>query len=127
MRSFVPAFTDPSAGGSTGIGAATVKLLAEAGAIIYIGDVNAEAADQLCKEYSGVSFVECDVTKYGDIYTLFRTAYDQHGKIDHAVSCAGIFGKHDIDSILYSPSDTEDCFRNGQLVRSEAHDRLGQN
>ena len=56
-----------------------------------MGDVNAEAAKQLCDEFPTVSFVECDVTKYEDIYRLFRTALDKYGRIKHAVSCAGIY------------------------------------
>lgn len=58
---------------------------------MFLGDVNKEAAEQLCKDYSGLTFVQCDVTKYEDIYNLFKTAYDKHNKVDHAISCAGIF------------------------------------
>ena len=35
--------------------------------------------------------MKCDVTKYDDIYNLFKTAYDKYGRVDHAVSSAGIF------------------------------------
>ena len=31
------------------------------------------------------------MSKYSDIYNLFKKAFDQHGTIDHAISCAGIF------------------------------------
>lgn len=78
-------------GGATGIGAAVVKILASSGAKVVVGDINSEAAEQLSKDNTGVSHVRCDVTKYEDIYKLFRTAYDKHGRVDHAVSCAGIF------------------------------------
>lgn len=105
-------------GGSTGIGAATVKTLAQAGAIVFLGDVNTEAAEQLCKEHSNVSFVKCDVTKYDDIYTLFRTAYDKHGKIDHAISCAGIFGmpRYNVFRLFSRRIYIDCCNRNGKLV-----------
>jgi len=59
--------------------------------------VAVDAAEALVAQLSNsdsasrVTFVECDVTKYDDIYKLFRTAYDKYGRIDHAVSCAGIF------------------------------------
>lgn len=79
-------------GGSTGIGKATVELLAKAGAKVAVGDINTEAAEQLCKDREGVSFQHCDVTKYDDIYNLFKVAHDKYGRIDHAVSSAGIFG-----------------------------------
>lgn len=78
-------------GGATGIGAAVVKTLSQSGAKVFVGDINTQAAEQLSKDNKGVSHVSCDVTKYDDIYRLFRTAYDQHGRVDHAVSCAGIF------------------------------------
>lgn len=80
-------------GAATGIGAATVKTLAKHGAKVVLGDINTEAAEKLCKEHPGLHFVQCDVIKYDDIYKLFKTAYDQHGRVDHAVSCAGIFEK----------------------------------
>lgn len=35
--------------------------------------------------------MHCDVSKYDDVYNLFQTAFNQYGRIDHAVSCAGIF------------------------------------
>ena len=38
-----------------------------------------------------ISFVKCDVTKYDDLYALFKTAHDKYGRVDHAVACAGIF------------------------------------
>ena len=61
------------------------------GARVVLGDINTEAAEELSKEYPGVSFVKCDVTKYDDIYNLFKTAYEKYGRIDHAVSSAGIY------------------------------------
>lgn len=30
------------------------------------------------------------MTNYNDIYTLFKTAHEKYGRIDHAISCAGI-------------------------------------
>lgn len=78
-------------GGATGIGAATVQILAQHGAIVVIGDINAEAAQTIKEEHPNVSFVECDVASYGDLYNLFKTAFDKHSRIDHAISCAGIF------------------------------------
>lgn len=76
-------------GGSTGIGAATVRILGQQGAHIHFGDINAAAAEDLTKEVPSSSFVQCDVTKYNDIYNLFKEAQDKHGRIDHAISCAG--------------------------------------
>ena len=73
-----------------------MKILSSQGARIVLGDVNVDAAEKLAKEYSGVTFVKCDVTKYDDLYNLFKTAYDTFGQVDHAVSCAGIFGAYNV-------------------------------
>ena len=78
-------------GAATGIGAATVKILSKSGAKVVFGDINAEAAEKLCKEYTGLEFVHCNVTEYDDIYNLFKAAYDKYGKVDHAISCAGVY------------------------------------
>lgn len=86
-------------GAATGIGAATLALLARQGANIFFGDVNADAANELIHTISSepntgkVFFRTTDVTKHSDIYDLFKAAYEQFGRIDHAVSAAGIFEK----------------------------------
>lgn len=91
-------FSDRAA---TGIGAATAIKLVRFGINVVFGDTNTKAAEELVQSLTiaakenrkngKVVFVPCDVTNYGQLYELFRTAYDQFGKIDHAVSNAGIF------------------------------------
>lgn len=72
-------------------------MLVKAGAKVVFGDVATKAAEELVNQLhksdsaSNISFVPCDVTKYDEIYKLFKTAHDKHGRIDHALSCAGIF------------------------------------
>ena len=79
-------------GGATGIGAATVHRLHAAGAHVVFGDINEKAGEHLATSLgSHVTFVPCDVTKYADLYRLLKTAHDKHGRVDHAVSIAGIF------------------------------------
>lgn len=80
-------------GGATGIGAAVVKRLHESGALVVFGDVASEAASSLVSSLKGdnVTFVSCDVTKYDQIYNLFKVANDKYGRVDHAASIAGIF------------------------------------
>jgi NAD(P)-dependent dehydrogenase (short-subunit alcohol dehydrogenase family) len=53
------------------------------------------------------------VTKYADLYALFRSAHDKLGQIHHAVSCAGIFEQGawfdpslTIDSVGHTPATT---------------------
>lgn len=67
------------------------------GAKVVFGDVAIKPAEALVEQLSKsgsageISFIQCDVTKYDDIYKLFKTARDKYSCIDHAVSCAGIF------------------------------------
>jgi NAD(P)-dependent dehydrogenase (short-subunit alcohol dehydrogenase family) len=75
-----------------------VKILTQSSAKVVIGDTNTEAAEALCKQYSGASFVKTDVTVYEELHNLFKKAYDDYGRVDHAVSCAGIFGAHSVRS-----------------------------
>ncbi|GIZ43835.1 hypothetical protein CKM354_000704800 [Cercospora kikuchii] len=79
-------------GGATGIGAATVKLLAQHGASIVMGDTNVQAASQLLENLPGnLAFAKTDVSDYNQLYALCEQAFQLYGKIDHAISCAGIF------------------------------------
>lgn len=83
-------------GAATGIGAATARLLVSHGAKVVFGDVNTQAAHSLVSSITtqasdSIEFLQCDVTKYSDIYNLFKAAHSRHGHIDHAISCAGIF------------------------------------
>lgn len=63
---------------------------------MVVGDVAVEAAEALASKLTQnpkgeILVVKCDVTSYDEIYTLFKTAYDKYGQVDHAFSCAGIF------------------------------------
>ncbi|EME79036.1 uncharacterized protein MYCFIDRAFT_34789, partial [Pseudocercospora fijiensis CIRAD86] len=100
-------------GGSTGIGAAVTRILANHGAKVVFGDINVAAAESLTKELDSVTFFKCDVVNYDDLYSLFKAAHDQYGRIDHAISCAGIFEqgnwfdpKLTIDSVKSDPGNS---------------------
>ena len=73
-----------------------------------IGDINSEAGSRLSNELQDSVFVHCDVTKYNDIYTLFETAHKKFGRIDHAVSSAGIYEQGN----WFDPSLTIDNVKN---------------
>lgn len=54
------------------------------------------------------------MTKYNDIYNLFKKAHDKHGRVDHAISCAGIFEvgnlydpKLTIETVGQEPANTK--------------------
>ena len=91
-------------GGASGIGAALTTLLHANGSHVFFGDISHGAGQELESNLSSASanssktrgtakFVACDVSRYADIYKLFRTAYDMHGRVDHAVSCAGVLDR----------------------------------
>ncbi|KXT07678.1 hypothetical protein AC578_10203 [Pseudocercospora eumusae] len=101
-------------GGATGIGAATTRILANHGAKVVFGDINVAAAERLAEELDFVTFFRCDVVNYDDLYNLFKAAHDQYGRVDHAISCAGIFEqgnwydpKLTIDSVKADPGNSK--------------------
>ena len=77
-----------------GIGAVLVRLLHDVGAHVFFGDVLDEPAQALEKELHSsaatVKFVHCDVTSYADNLALFDAAYQAFGRVDHAISNAGL-------------------------------------
>lgn len=82
-----------SAGGASGIGAATVRLLNAALAFVVFGDSAQEAAEELIASLDqpeNVTFVLTNVSSYESNYALFRSAFEKYGRIDHAISIAGI-------------------------------------
>lgn len=78
-------------GGASGLGAATVRALAAAGAKVVIADRNAEAGAALAKELgASVRFAETDVTSEAQMLAAIATAKHDLGGLHVAVGCAGI-------------------------------------
>ncbi len=71
------------AGGASGLGAATARRLAEAGAAVTIADLNEETGEALAQEL-GASFVRCDVTEPEQV----EAAVPEGVRI--SVCCAGV-------------------------------------
>jgi NAD(P)-dependent dehydrogenase (short-subunit alcohol dehydrogenase family) len=85
-------------GGASGLGAATARLLASAGAAVTLIDLNEDAGDALAKELGGATrFVRADVTSIDDIASAVRLAGDD-APLRIAVNCAGIgLGERTVD------------------------------
>lgn len=74
-------------GGGSGLGAATAKLFAEAGAKVALLDRNLAAAQDVAKQTGGIA-VECDVTSEASV----TAALAKVGAPRVLVNCAGILG-----------------------------------
>jgi NAD(P)-dependent dehydrogenase (short-subunit alcohol dehydrogenase family) len=78
-------------GGASGLGAATVRMLAGKGAKVVIADVNEKGGSDLAQELgAGVKFVKTDVTDDAQIAAAVETAVKQHGGLHVLVTTAGI-------------------------------------
>ena len=77
-------------GGSSGIGAATVRRFVEEGAEVLIPDIDMEAADRVASELGdAVSAIKCDVRIEADVKAAAAIAYDRWEKVDVHVNNAG--------------------------------------
>jgi 3-hydroxyacyl-CoA dehydrogenase/3-hydroxy-2-methylbutyryl-CoA dehydrogenase len=77
------------AGGASGLGAATARALAEAGANVVVADLNAEKGAALAAEI-GAGFVEADVTDPDAVGGAVERAACAPGGLRVSVCCAGI-------------------------------------
>ncbi len=76
-------------GGGSGMGAATGRALAAAGAKVALLDVNKEAAGAVAEEIGGIA-LECDVRDGAAAEQAIAAAREAHGTARIAVNCAGI-------------------------------------
>jgi 3-hydroxyacyl-CoA dehydrogenase / 3-hydroxy-2-methylbutyryl-CoA dehydrogenase len=77
------------AGGASGLGAATARLLAENGARVAIADLDGDKSRALADEIGGAGF-KADVTNEAEVQAAVDGAVEALGGIRFAVSCAGI-------------------------------------
>lgn len=82
-------------GGATGIGLATSRLLASAGATVVVAglatDDPAAAAAQISSQTGSEALgVPCDVTAPGDLERLIATVRSRYGRLDTVVCNAGL-------------------------------------
>jgi 3-hydroxyacyl-CoA dehydrogenase/3-hydroxy-2-methylbutyryl-CoA dehydrogenase len=78
-------------GGASGLGEATVRLLADAGGKVTIVDRPGSAGAQLAEELGArVLFAEADVTDEAQVKAAFARTVDAFGTVHVAVNCAGV-------------------------------------
>jgi NAD(P)-dependent dehydrogenase (short-subunit alcohol dehydrogenase family) len=78
-------------GGSSGLGAATVRRFQAAGARVVIADINVELGQALAAELGrSVAFHKTDVTRETDAQATVDLAREQFGGLNGLVNCAGI-------------------------------------
>jgi len=73
-------------GGASGIGEATVKELARAGASVWVADINLPAAEKLAASLDSAKAIQLDVTNPDSV----AAAAGQIGRLDILVNNAGI-------------------------------------
>jgi NAD(P)-dependent dehydrogenase (short-subunit alcohol dehydrogenase family) len=76
-------------GGASGLGAASARMAAGAGAKVVIADLNAAAGEKLAAELGG-AFVKCDVSSETDGQAAVGAALGAYGALHGLINCAGI-------------------------------------
>ena len=78
-------------GGGSGLGAATARMLVEAGAKVVLADVNRDAGEALAAELgSAAAFALTDVTDADSGKAAIDLAVSRFGRLTGLVSCAGV-------------------------------------
>lgn len=78
-------------GGSSGLGAACVRMLAGGGGNVVIADVNAQAGEALAAELGpSVRFARTDVTDEATVQAAVTLACQSFGALHGSIQCAGI-------------------------------------
>jgi NAD(P)-dependent dehydrogenase (short-subunit alcohol dehydrogenase family) len=87
-------------GGASGIGLATIELLAEVGAIVALIDINEAEGKKIAKiikEKGGkVEFFLCDVTSDSDCKKAVNAIYDKFRRIDILFNNAGVIHRKNV-------------------------------
>jgi NAD(P)-dependent dehydrogenase (short-subunit alcohol dehydrogenase family) len=80
-------------GGASGLGAASARMIANAGGRAVIVDLNEELGAALVGELGEAAcFVKADVSEAGEGERAVKTALDKFGALQIALNCAGIGG-----------------------------------
>jgi NAD(P)-dependent dehydrogenase (short-subunit alcohol dehydrogenase family) len=76
-------------GGGSGLGEASARALAEAGARVAILDFNRDAAEAVAQAIGGIA-LKCDVASAQDAEAAVAAAAEAHGAARILVNCAGV-------------------------------------
>ena len=76
-------------GAASGLGEATARALAAAGAKVAVFDRDADKGEKVAAEIGGI-FCECDVTSDEKVAAAFAKARAAHGQERMLVNCAGV-------------------------------------
>jgi NAD(P)-dependent dehydrogenase (short-subunit alcohol dehydrogenase family) len=80
-------------GATSGIGAATARLLTDEGATVVLAGRRVDEGQALAAQLgASASFVSCDVLVESSVAALMQTAHRRLGRIDGLVNCAGDAG-----------------------------------
>lgn len=89
-------------GSSSGIGAATARALAGAGARVVVNSARSvDAGRALADELPGATYVQADVADPAQAAALVQAVVDAHGRLDVLVNNAGttsVIPHHDLDA-----------------------------
>src|SRR5712691_3272465 len=97
-------------GGARGIGKGSAEAFAEAGARVYVVDIDDKAGEAVAagvRERGGLAaFLACDVTDAASVEATFARIVAEAGRLDVLVNCAGGFWKQ--LSVEETPEDEWD-------------------
>jgi glucose 1-dehydrogenase len=86
-------------GAAEGMGEATARVFAAAGAQVLASDVQADVVEttveRIRSEGGTASSCVCDVSRAADVEAMVRTAVERYGRIDCAVNNAGVSPDND--------------------------------
>src|SRR5689334_829758 len=81
-------------GAAMGMGEATARVFAAAGAKVLVSDINAEAgeatAERIRSDGGEATFVRTDVSQAADAAAMVRAAVERYGRLDCAVNNAAV-------------------------------------
>ena len=120
-------------GGSTGIGAASVRKFAQCGWNVTFMDINVEGGEAVAQE-TGALFVEGNTRNREDLDKAVAAAIDKYGELDCVVANAGIhrcntmltITEEELDLMIDTNIKGPELHREGQQFWLRAHERCAR-